>query len=255
MINEEDHLRMQSIRSGLDLRAAFAALDRVDSELEGVVTYAFDQRLGYLTACPTNLGTGMRASAMLHLPGLVLSEQVNQVVSAVNKIGLAVRGLYGEGTEALANLFQVSNQHTLGERETDIIARLERVIEQIISHEQNARRKLVEDQPHKVLDHVGRAYAALRFAHILESKEALTHLSMLRLGTDLGMLPSAEARMIDTLLMEIQPAHLQISAQRKLTAEERDILRAEVLRRRLASLPEPASNLSPPAPPEEPPII
>ena len=255
MINEEDHLRMQSIRSGLDLRAAFAILDRVDTELESVVSYAFDQRLGYLTACPTNLGTGMRASAMLHLPGLVLSEQVNQVISAVNKIGLAVRGLYGEGTEALANLFQVSNQHTLGERETDIIARLERVIEQIISHEQNARRKLIEDQPHKVLDHVGRAYAALRFAHILESKEALTHLSMLRMGADLGMIPAAEAKMIETLLMEIQPAHLQISAQRKLTAEERDILRAEVLRRRLASLPEPVTNIASGPPPEDPPLI
>lgn len=255
MINEEDHLRMQSIRSGLDLRTAFAALDRVDTELEATVPYAFDQRFGYLTACPTNLGTGMRASAMLHLPGLVLSEQVNQVISAVNKINLAVRGLYGEGTEALANLFQISNQTTLGERETDIIARLERVIEQIISHEQNARRKLVEDQPHKVLDHVGRAYAALRFAHILASNEALTHLSMLRMGTDLGMLPAANSRMIDTLIMEIQPAHLQISAQRKLSAEERDIMRAEVLRRRLASLPEPITEIAPGPPPEDPPLI
>ena len=255
MINEEDHLRMQSIRSGLDLRTAFTTLDRVDTELECAVPYAFDQRFGYLTACPTNLGTGMRASAMLHLPGLVLSESVNQVIAAVNKIGLAVRGLYGEGTEALANLFQVSNQHTLGERETEIIARLERVIQQIITHEQNARHKLVEQNPHKVLDHVGRAYATLRFAHILESKEALTHLSMLRMGCDLGMLPTAEGKMIDTLLVEIQPAHLQMSAQRKLSAEERDSLRAEVLRRRLASLPEPVTNIPTAPPPEEPPVI
>ena len=255
MINEEDHLRMQSIRSGLDLRAAFATLDRVDTELECAVPYAFDQHFGYLTACPTNLGTGMRASAMLHLPGLVLSEQVNQVISAVNKIGLAVRGLYGEGTEALANLFQVSNQHTLGERETEIIARLERVIHQIITHEHNARHKLVEQSPQKVLDHVGRAYATLRFAHILESKEALTHLSMLRMGCDLGMLPVTEGKMIDTLLVEIQPAHLQMAAQRKLSAEERDTLRAEVLRRRLASLPEPVTNIPSAQPPEEPPVI
>lgn len=255
MINEEDHLRMQSIRSGLDLRAAFAVLDRVDTELEGLVKYAFDQRYGYLTACPTNLGTGMRASAMLHLPGLVLSDQVNQVITAVNKIGLAVRGLYGEGTEALANLFQISNQHTLGEREGDIIARLEKVIEQIIGHEQNARKKLLEDAPQKVLDHVGRAYATLRFAHILESKEALTHLSMLRMGCDLGMFPGMEAKLIDTLLVEIQPAHLQIGAQRKLNAEERDILRAEVLRRRLSGFPEPKTDVAAGPPPEDPPLI
>jgi protein arginine kinase len=192
---------------------------------------------------------------MLHLPGLVLSEQVNQVIAAVNKIGLAVRGLYGEGTEALANLFQISNQHTLGEREPEIIARLERVIEQIINHERNARRKLVEDQPHKVLDHVGRAYAALRYAHILESKEALTQLSMLRLGSDLGILPSDLGRTIDTLLVEIQPAHLQINSQRKLGPEERDVLRAETLRQRLAGVPEPRpESLQPPVDPE-PPVI
>jgi len=253
MVNEEDHLRMQSIRSGLDLRAAFAALDRVDSELEARLPYAWDEQYGYLTACPTNLGTGMRASAMLHLPALVLSEQINQVIGAVNKIGLAVRGLYGEGSEALANLFQVSNQHTLGEAEQEILAKLERVIEQIISHEHNARQKLLETQPHKVLDHVGRAYATLRFAHILESKEALTHLSMLRMGSDLGMLPASAGKMIDTLLVEIQPAHLQMSAQRKLNAAERDILRAETLRRRLEKLPEPVPGSV--APPGEEPLI
>ncbi len=253
MINEEDHLRMQSIRSGLDLVAAHAALDKLDTELEEQVRFAWDQRFGYLTACPTNLGTGMRASAMLHLPALVLSDQVNQVIQAVNKIGLAVRGLYGEGTEALANLFQVSNQHTLGEKEAEILARLEKVIQQIITHERNARRKLLEDNPQKVFDHIGRAYAALRFAHIMESKEALTHLSMLRLGSDLGVLPTSEARLIDTLLVEIQPAHLQTSAQRKLSGPERDILRADVLRRRLHHLPEPdmsaCSSGPEPAPP------
>ena len=124
MINEEDHLRMQSIRSGLQLKSAFKLVDKVDSTLEAKLDFAYDQRLGYLTACPTNVGTGMRASAMLHLPGLVLSELINQVIQAVNKIGLAVRGLYGEGTEAMGNLFQISNQTTLGEKEDEIIARL-----------------------------------------------------------------------------------------------------------------------------------
>src|SRR4030095_14032402 len=147
MINEEDHLRMQSIRSGLQLKSAFKLVDKVDSTLEGKLDIAshhpldiaYDQRLGYLTACPTNVGTGMRASAMLHLPGLVLSDLINQVIQAVNKIGLAVRGLYGEGTEAMGNLFQISNQTTLGEREDEIIARLTKVIETIIEKEHNAR--------------------------------------------------------------------------------------------------------------------
>lgn len=239
MINEEDHLRMQSIKSGLDLTAAFASLDRLDSELSGTLNFAYDETLGYLTACPTNLGTGMRASAMLHLPGLVLSESMNQVISAVQKIGLAVRGLYGEGTEALANLFQISNQHTLGENETSLIARLERVVGQIISHERNARAKLMQEHSSKVSDHIGRAYAILRYAHILESKEAFNHLSMLRMGADLGLLPKEQSKVLDTILVEIQPAHLQISSQKKLTAPERDHLRATMLRERLKDLPEP----------------
>src|SRR6476659_5490946 len=154
MINEEDHLRMQSIRSGLQLKQAFKLIDKVDSELEQKLDFAFHPQLGYLTACPTNVGTGMRASAMVHLPALVLSEQINQVIQAVNKIGLAVRGLYGEGTEALGNLFQVSNQTTLGEKEEDIIARLHKVIEQIIEHEQNARQMLLQKKPNTLLDHI-----------------------------------------------------------------------------------------------------
>src|SRR3989449_7521264 len=149
MINEEDHLRMQSIRSGLQLKQAFKLLDKIDSALEGDLEFAYDPRLGYLTACPTNVGTGMRASAMLHLPGLVLSELINQVVQAVSKIGLAVRGLYGEGTEAMGNLFQISNQTTLGEREDDIINRLSKVIETIIEKEHDARQVLLQKKPNR----------------------------------------------------------------------------------------------------------
>jgi protein arginine kinase len=144
MINEEDHLRMQSIRSGLQLKQAFKLVDKIDSALESKLEFAFDPRLGYLTACPTNVGTGMRASAMLHLPGLVLSELINQVIQAVSKIGLAVRGLYGEGTEAMGNLFQISNQTTLGEKEEEIINRLSKVIETIIEKEHDARLVLLQ---------------------------------------------------------------------------------------------------------------
>ena len=189
----------------------------------------------------------MRASAMLHLPALVLSDSINQVIQAVNKIGLAVRGLYGEGTEALANLFQVSNQSTLGESEDDILAKLEKVIHQIITHEQNAREKLLEEKTEVLHDQIGRAYAILRHAHIMPSKEALNLLSMLRLGIDLGFFPADELVRVDVLLMEIQPAHLQTAAKSKLSAEERDLMRAEIMRRRLKTLPGPriSENSSP----------
>jgi len=240
MVNEEDHLRMQSIQGGLNLQEAYRMLDGMDSRLDKQLDYAFDANLGYLTACPTNLGTGMRASAMVHLPALVLSDQINPVIQAVNKIGLAVRGLYGEGTEALANLFQVSNQNTLGEREEEIIARLQKVIEQIIEHERNARFKLIEDRQEMLRDQIGRAYAVLRHAHIITSKESLNLLSMLRLGADLQCFPAGTRSTIDVLLTEIQPAHLQITAGKKLDPEQRDSMRAEILRARLKTLPEPS---------------
>ena len=239
MINEEDHLRMQAIRPGLQLLSAFRALDKIDTQLESELPYAFDHQYGYLTACPTNLGTGMRASAMLHLPGLVLSEKISQTIAGANKIGLAVRGLYGEGTEALANLFQISNQNTLGTKEEEIIAHLDRVISQLIANEKNARMKILEDRPTMMQDQIGRAYAVLKFAHIISSKEALNHLSMIRLGCDLGFIPEEEREAITVLLTEIQPAHLQISAKRKLSPEERDILRADIIRSSLNGLTPP----------------
>jgi len=239
MLNEEDHLRMQAIRPGLQLSAAFNALSELDSELEDSLEFAFDPNLGYLTTCPTNLGTGLRASAMLHLPSLVLSDQIGQVLQAVNKIGLAVRGIYGEGTESLGNLYQISNQSTLGESEETIIRRLERVIAQVAGHERNAREKLLEDDPEMVADKIGRAYGTLRHAHIIDSKEALTHLSMLRLGGSLGFFPPSTVVMCDTLLMDIQPAHLQLHSERTLTPEERDSIRAKIVRSRLQSLESP----------------
>src|SRR5690348_18173972 len=239
MINEEDHLRMQSIRSGLQLKQAFKLVDKIDSALEGKLDFAFDPRLGYLTACPTNVGTGMRASAMLHLPGLVLSELINQVIQAVSKIGLAVRGLYGEGTEAMGNLFQISNQTTLGEKEEEIIARLQKVIENIIEHEQNARQLLLQKKPNTLLDHIGRGYGILRHAYSMNSKEALNLLSFMKLGIDLSFFPEECRQPVDELFMETQPAHLQKGTQQKLAADERDSLRAEIIRAKLAAFPKP----------------
>ncbi|MBN8460607.1 MAG: protein arginine kinase [Verrucomicrobia bacterium] len=246
MLNEEDHLRMQAIRPGLQLQATFEALSALDTALESSLEFAFDPTLGYLTTCPTNLGTGLRASAMLHLPGLVLGDQIGQVLQAVGKIGLAVRGLYGEGTESLGNLYQISNQSTLGESEETIIRHLERVIAQVAHHEQNAREKLLEDDPEMVADKIGRAYGVLRHAHIIDSKEALNHLSLLRLGGSVGIFPASTAPLCDSLLMEIQPAHLQHHTGRKLSPEERDSIRAKIIRERLQNHPSPdKSNPSP----------
>jgi len=242
MVNEEDHLRMQSIRSGLQLRQAFKLVDKVDSALEAKLDFAYDAKLGYLTACPTNVGTGMRASAMLHLPGLVLSELINQVIQAVNKIGLAVRGLYGEGTEAMGNLFQISNQTTLGEKEDEIISRLNKVIETIIEKEQDARQVLIQKRPNTLWDQIGRAYGLLTYAHAMTSKEALNLLSVVKLGIDLGAFPEDKRLAIDQLFIETQPAHLQKSTQQKLNAEERDHFRAQIIRERLKSFPKPDIN-------------
>lgn len=233
MINEEDHLRMQVLRPGLQLRQAWAAIDKLDSELETKLPYAFSNELGYLTACPTNLGTGIRVSAMLHLPGLVLGEQINPIIQSVNKLGLAVRGLYGEGTEALGNVFQVSNQMTLGEAETTIVERLEKVLAQIIEHEENARATLLEKKPKMLHNHIGRAYGILANAHSISSKETMNLLSLLRLGVEVGSFPSTDAALVDELFILTQPAHLQKQRSEKLSAEERDLLRADMLRDRL----------------------
>ena len=242
MINEEDHLRMQALRPGLQLRQAWGAIDHLDSELEKQLHYAFSNDLGYLTACPTNLGTGIRVSAMLHLPSLVLAEQINPIIQSVNKLGLAVRGLYGEGTEALGNVFQVSNQMTLGESESTIVERLEKVLAQIIEHEENARATLMEKKAKMVHNHVGRAYGILANAHSISSKETMNLLSLLRLGCDLGSFPGMDRALVDELFILTQPAHLQRQHAGKLSAEERDLLRADMLRDRLQPIRRPIAK-------------
>ena len=239
MINEEDHLRMQSLRPGLQMRQAWATIDQADTALEKKLNYAFSPELGYLTACPTNLGTGIRVSAMLHLPGLVLSEQINPIIQSVNKLGLAVRGLYGEGTEALGNVFQVSNQMTLGESEEAIVERLEKVLAQIIEHEENARAMLLEKKPKMVYNHIGRAYGILANAHSISSKETMNLLSLMRLGVDVGAFPGMDRAVVDELFILTQPAHLQKQHSEKLAAEERDLLRADMVRERLRPVSRP----------------
>ena len=242
MINEEDHMRMQALRPGLQLRQVWTAIDHVDSELEKRLDYAFNSELGYLTACPTNIGTGIRVSAMLHLPGLVLAEQINPIIQSVNKLGLAVRGLYGEGTEALGNVFQVSNQMTLGENEITIVERLDKVLSQIIEHEENARQTLMEKKPKVVYNHIGRAYGILANAHSISSKETMNLLSLMRLGVDMSLFPGTERAVVDELFILTQPAHLQKQLSDKLSAEERDLIRADMLRERLKNTGRPVAR-------------
>ena len=246
MINEEDHLRMQALRPGLQLRQAWTAIDQADSALERKLEYAFNPEVGYLTACPTNIGTGIRVSAMLHLPGLVLAEQINPIIQSVNKLGLAVRGLYGEGTEALGNVFQVSNQMTLGESEGAIVERLEKVLAQIIEHEENARGTLLEKKPKMVYNHIGRAYGILANAHSISSKETMNLLSLMRLGVDIGLFPGVDRSLVDELFILTQPAHLQKQHTEKLSAEERDLLRADMVRERLRQVSRPIAKLAAP---------
>ena len=233
LVNEEDHLRLQALCPGLALDKVWSLIDRVDTAIEKHVRYAFSTRLGYLTACPSNVGTGMRASVMLHLPGLVLMEEINPIVKGMSKIGLAVRGLWGEGTEATGNMFQLSNQVTLGEKEENIIANLEQIVLEVVEHEKNARIRLMQEREMLVRDHVGRAYGILSNAHILSSKEALDLLSGLRLGIDLGIMESLDGRVVDDLLLWSQPGHLQKLEEKKLKMKDRDRARANLVRIRL----------------------
>ncbi|MEN8255513.1 MAG: protein arginine kinase [Verrucomicrobiota bacterium] len=230
MVNEEDHIRIQSLQPGLNLMAAWQAADRIDDELEAELTYAFSPKLGYLTSCPSNVGTGMRASVMLHLPGLVLMEEMEPVINGISKIGLAVRGMWGEGTEAAGNMFQISNQITLGRREDEIIAHLEQIVLELIEHENNARIRLMNDRAMVVEDHVARAFGTLSNARMITSGEALNLLSTLRLGLDLGMIDQFSRREIDMLFIAIQPAHLQKLENQELDPDDRDVVRAEMLR-------------------------
>ena len=229
MVNEEDHLRLQSLQPGLNLKTAWEIADRMDDELEKNLTYAFSSKLGYLTACPSNVGTGLRASVMLHLPGLVLTGEIKPVVNAVSKIGLAVRGLWGENSESSGHMFQISNQMTLGKPEAEIIAHLEQIVLEVIEHEKNARARLMEKSL-RVPDHVQRAYGIMSYAILMSTNEALDLLSALRMGTDLKLLPALDRRELARYFIRVQPAHLQKIAGATLTPEERDFKRAEIVR-------------------------
>jgi protein arginine kinase len=239
MVNEEDHLRIQVLRAGFQLKKSWNSINDFDSNLEEKLDYAFSPTLGYLTACPTNLGTAMRASAMMHLPALVISSQMEKVVRAVNQLGMVVRGLFGEGSDASGSIFQISNQTTLGESEEEIIRRLNSVLNSIVEHEMNARQRLIESDASKLFDKIGRAFGILQNSHLLSSSEAMNLLSLLRLGVDLGVFPDDSRSAIDRLFIEAQPGHIVLLSKQDLESNQRDALRAERLRTEFAQFSRP----------------
>ena len=223
MVNEEDHLRMQCLDTGLQLRKVLAIMDEVEMQLGKVLNFASHPRFGYLTACPTNVGTGLRLSVMLHLPGLVLINRVNEIIQSVSQYGLTARGIHGEGSEHLGDFYQISNEVTLGKSQTEICTTLEGVADQIVEHEMAARNALFEQQPLIARDLIGRAFAILQNASIINSSEALTHLSKIRLGIDQGYFHPLSHTDLSRLMIEVQPAHLQFRQGGQLPEEKRDI--------------------------------
>lgn len=225
MINEEDHLRIQAILPGLQLEEAWREAGLYDDLIEGELEYAFDEHFGYLTACPTNMGTGLRASVMLHLPALIMSGQINRFLGALSQVGLTVRGLYGEGTEIVGNLVQVSNQVTLGQSEEEIIHNLYVVIRQVIEQEQNVRQTLLDKNRANLADKAYRALGLLKYAQVMSSHEAIGLISDLRLGYDLGLIKDVDYKLLNELLVIIRPGCLQLLATRELNNSERNLER------------------------------
>ncbi len=234
MINEEDHLRMQVLRSGFALDECWSDISRIDDELEQHLTFAFSDEFGYLTSCPTNVGTGIRTSVMLHLPALVLTKEIQKVFQALHKINLAVRGLYGEGSQAMGDFYQISNQVTLGKTEQQIIQNIREVVPNIIAYERRVRRAMVKDNRQRLHDQVSRAYGILQNAQTITSEETMHLLSSVRMGINLGLVAGIEMPTVNELFIHTQPAHLQKLRRETLESAERNVARATYLRQRLA---------------------
>ncbi len=236
MVNEEDHLRVQVLRSGFQPDAAWQHISRVDRTLEGELNFSFSPQFGYLTACPTNVGTGMRVSVMLHLPALVMTKQIEKVFHAVTKINLAVRGFYGEGTQASGDFYQISNQVTLGRSEEDVLKIMSDHVPQIVAYERNTREKLISENRAGLEDRVWRAFGLLERSRLITSEETMDYLSAVRMGVNLGLIDKIPIQAVNELFILTQPAHLQKLHGRELETPERDELRSSYIRQKLAGL-------------------
>ena len=234
MVNEEDHLRMQVLHSGFALDESWRQIDRLDDAIESQLTFAFSEQFGYLTACPTNAGTGIRVSVMLHLPALVLTKEIQKVFQALQKISLAVRGLYGEGSQAMGDFYQISNQATLGKGESQILANIKDVVPNIVAYERRVRNALVKENRRSLHDQVARAYGILRNAQTISSEETMHLLSSVRMGINLGLIEDLEIPTVNELFVHTQPAHLQKLRREHLETAERNVARASYLRMRLS---------------------
>jgi protein arginine kinase len=234
MINEEDHLRLQGIMSGLRLREAYALVEGLDEELGQELPMAFHHEFGYLTSCPTNVGTGLRASILIHLPGLVLTKEIGKVLQGIGQVGLTFRGLYGEGSEVVGNFFQISNQTTLGKPEEDLIDHLQKIVQQVIQYEMQARSVLMREAPAVIEDKIWRAYGLLRYARSVAFQEVMNLLSGVRLGVSMKLLPGLSVYTLNKIMIYTQAAHLEQAAGRALSDVEADVHRAGYVRRILA---------------------
>ncbi len=235
MVNEEDHLRIQTLVSGLRLKEAWSLVDRLDEDLGQQLSYAYHHEFGFLTSCPTNVGTGLRASVLVHLPALVLTKEIGRVLQGLTQVGLTFRGLYGEGSEVVGNFFQVSNQTTLGKTEEDLVDHLDRIVRQVIQYETQARQVLLRDARAVTEDKIWRAYGLLRYARSLSFEELMNLLSGVRLGASLKLLPDLRVYTLNKLMIFTQPAHLEQAAGRDLPPQESDAHRATYVRRVLAT--------------------
>ncbi|MEZ6086469.1 MAG: protein arginine kinase [Pirellulaceae bacterium] len=233
MVNEEDHLRLQVMHSGLSLQDAWNTINDLDNLIEGEITYAFHSKFGYLTACPTNVGTGLRVSVMLHLPALVITRQIDKVFRSLQKISVTVRGLYGEGSQYMGDFYQVSNQITLGRSEEELVRQVSEVIPVLIDYERRARRFLVEESEQDLHDDVSRARGILSTAKKISSEETMHYLSKVRMGINLGLIDDLPITTVNKLFIHTQPAHLQKLRGRLLGSADRNVERASYLQRHL----------------------
>jgi protein arginine kinase len=247
MVNEEDHLRLQSLVSGFRLRDAWRKVDELDEELAAHLRYAFHSEFGYLTSCPTNVGTGLRASVLVHLPALVLTQEIGKVLQGISQVGLTFRGLYGEGSEVVGNFFQISNQTTLGKTEEDLIDHLQKIVQQVVQYEKQARNVLLRDARTVIEDKVWRAYGLLRHARSISFEEVMNLLSGVRLGVGLKLLPGLRVYTLNQIMIFTQSAHLEKLAGNTLSAGDADAFRASYIRRLLerAGMPDIESEESP----------
>ncbi len=235
MINEEDHIRLQVMESGLALAPAWERADKLDDALDEALQFAFHPQFGYLTACPTNVGTGLRASVMLHLPALTITREIERVLRTMQKLHLAVRGLFGEGTQPSGDFYQISNQITLGRSEEDVLEELQQMLPTVIEYERKARQALLENNRDELQDGICRSLGILKSAHTITSEETMFHLSRIRLGVNLGFL-DIPISIINELFMQTQPAHLQKLHGQELGVQERNVMRASLLREKLADV-------------------